>query len=216
MRINPSFAAAYNNLGNILKFQGLLDEAIACFEKVLELEPVSPAAHCNLVYTLYFRPDQDAKAFFAEHRRWNRQHAEPLAKFIQPHVNEPSGERRLRIGYLSPDFSQHPVGRFLLPLLEAHDHDHFEIFCYSSLNFPDALTGLCRNHADVWREVHGLTDEHVASILRQDRIDILVDLTMHMSNSRLLVFARKPALYDAGDLSGLRRHDEAWTRWIIA
>src|SRR5262249_54730446 len=74
-----------------------------------------------------------------------------------------------------------------------HDHTRFEVFCYSSLNVPDAFTQRCRAHADVWREVYGLSDEHLAHAIRQDRIDILVDLMMHMANNRLLVFARKPA-----------------------
>jgi protein O-GlcNAc transferase len=87
----------------------------------------------------------------------------------------------------------HPVGRLLLPLLEAHNHKDFEIFCYSSVQVADALTGRCRAQADVWRDVYGASDEEVAKLIRQDRIHILVDLTMHMPKSRLLVFARKPA-----------------------
>ena len=116
-----------------------------------------------------------------------------LAKFIQPHLNDRSPDRRLRVGYVSPDFRSHPVGRFLLPLLESHDRGSFEIFCYASVDIPDAMTDRCRAHADVWRDVLGLSDEQVADAIRQDRIDILVDLTMHMANNRLLVFARKPA-----------------------
>jgi predicted O-linked N-acetylglucosamine transferase (SPINDLY family) len=113
--------------------------------------------------------------------------------FIQPHSNDHSPQRRLRIGYLSPDFRSHPAGRFLLPLLGSHDHESFEIFCYASVNVPDAITDRCRAHADVWRDLLGLPDVQVAGIIRQDRVDILVDLTMHMSKNRLLVFARKPA-----------------------
>ena len=67
------------------------------------------------------------QTLYEEHRRWNRQHAEPLAKFIEPHRNDRSPDRRLRIGYVSPDFRRHPVGRFLLPLLESHDRGSFEI-----------------------------------------------------------------------------------------
>ena len=81
----------------------------------------------------------------------------------------------------------------MLPLLESHDHGSFEIFCYASVHIPDAITGRCRAHADVWRDVLGLSDEQLADTIRHDRIDILVDLTMHMANNRLLVFARKPA-----------------------
>jgi predicted O-linked N-acetylglucosamine transferase (SPINDLY family) len=81
----------------------------------------------------------------------------------------------------------------LLPLLELHDRGRFEIFCYASVNIPDTMTDRCRAHTDVWRDVLGSCDEQVADTIRQDRIDILVDLTMHMRNNQLLVFARKPA-----------------------
>ena len=117
----------------------------------------------------------------------------PLAEFIQPHLNNRSPDRRLRVGYVSPNFGSHPVGRFLLPLLESHDKESFETFCYASVEIADAMTDRCRAHADVWRDMLGLSDEQVAHAIRQDRIDILVDLTMHMRRNRLLVFARKPA-----------------------
>jgi predicted O-linked N-acetylglucosamine transferase (SPINDLY family) len=112
---------------------------------------------------------------------------------IPSHPNDRSPDRRLRIGYVSPDFSRHPVGRFLLPLLESHDHARFEIFCYASVRAPDAVTDACRAAADTWRDVVGQSDEQVAAIVCRDRIDILVDLTMHMAGNRLLLFARKPA-----------------------
>ena len=85
------------------------------------------------------------------------------------------------------------MGRFLLPLLETHDREHFEIYCYSSVRNPDEITGRCRANADVWRDIRGLSDDAAARLIRDDQIDILVDLTMHMADNRLLVFARRPA-----------------------
>jgi predicted O-linked N-acetylglucosamine transferase (SPINDLY family) len=193
LQLKPDFAAAHNNLGDVLKDQGKLDEAVACVRRALELKPDSPQAHSNLVYTQVFCPGYDARTLYEEHRRWNQQHAESLGKFIEPHSNNRDPQRRLRIGYVSPDFRSHPVGRFLLPLLESHDHESFDIFCYASLRSPDWITERCRAHADVWRDVLGLSDEQVADAVRRDQIDVLVDLTMHMANNRLLVFARKPA-----------------------
>jgi predicted O-linked N-acetylglucosamine transferase (SPINDLY family) len=193
VRLKPEFAEAHNNLGNALKDQGRLDEAVACYRRAVQLKADFAAAHSNLVYTLHFCPGFSAAVIFEELRRWSQQHAEPFAKLMQPHANDRSPDRRLRIGYLSPDFRWHPVGRFLLPLLEAHNHKRFEIYCYDSLNVRDHITKRCCAQADCWREVHNLSDEHLAHAIRQDRIDILVDLTMHMGNNRLLVFARKPA-----------------------
>jgi protein O-GlcNAc transferase len=193
LRINPNFAGAWNNLGNILKDQGLLAEANACYARALDLKPEDAQVHSNIVHTLHYLPDQDADSLLAESRRWNERHALPLKKFVLPHVNDPSPERRLRIGYLSPDLGRHPVGYFMLPLLEAHDHTNFEIFCYYSRNVVDSISERCQASADVWRPIYSSTDEQAAQLIRQDRIDILVDLTMHLANNRLLVFARKPA-----------------------
>jgi protein O-GlcNAc transferase len=85
------------------------------------------------------------------------------------------------------------VGRNLAPLFAQHDRGAFEVFCYAQVARPDEMTEWFRQRADGWREIGGLSDEQVAAQISQDRIDILVDLTMHMGDNRLLVFARKPA-----------------------
>ena len=196
MEVQPDFAAAHYNLGNALKDQGKPDEAVTCYRRVLELQPSFAAAHSNLLYTLNFchlDSGWDARKIYEEHRRWDQDHAQHLANFIEPHANDRSPGRRLRIGYVSPNFRLHPVGIFLLPLLESHAHRDFEVFCYADVVRPDAMTARLRGSADVWRNILGLADDQVADLVRQDRIDVLVDLTVHMDHNRLLVFARKPA-----------------------
>jgi predicted O-linked N-acetylglucosamine transferase (SPINDLY family) len=94
---------------------------------------------------------------------------------------------------VSPDFRNHAESFFTVPLLSAHNHQDFEIFCYADVACPDGITARFRGCADVWRDIAGLTDEQLAQRVRRDKIDILVDLTMHMARNRLLAFARKPA-----------------------
>ena len=193
LELKPGYAQAYNNLGNVFSDQGKLDEAVACHRRAVELKPDYAEADSNLVYTLNFCPGYDARSIYEEHRRWNRQHAQPLATFIAPHANDRSPDRRLRVGYVSPDFRGHPVGRFLLPLLQSHDHQRFEIFGYASVRVADAITARCRGLVDVWRDALGWSDGQLARTIREDRIDVVVDLTMHMAHGRLLALARKPA-----------------------
>jgi protein O-GlcNAc transferase len=193
LRINPAHGDALGNLGIICKELGNLEEAADCFRRAMELRPDDAAAHANLIYLLHYCPGQDAPTILKECRRWTECHAKPLAKFRAPHSNERLPERRLRIGYVSSDLREHPVGRFLLPLLRHHDHTPFEILCYADVEAPDAITEECRRLADQWRPIAGLADEKVAQLIRDDGIDILVDLAMHTGNNRLLVFARKPA-----------------------
>ncbi|HEX4797538.1 MAG TPA: tetratricopeptide repeat protein [Humisphaera sp.] len=112
---------------------------------------------------------------------------------LNPSSTDRSPTRRLRLGYVSAEFRMHPVARLLLPLLAHHDHSAFEIFAYSDLGQPDIMTKRVRGHADVWKETASLSDEQFARQVRDDRIDILIDLGMHMSQNRLLAFARRPA-----------------------
>ena len=193
IELKPDDSDAYSNLGIVLKDQGRLDDAIECFRSALKCRPQSSELHSNLLYTQHFRDQETRESLFEEHRRWDQQHGLPLAKFIRPHLNDRSPGRRLRIGYISPDFYRHPVGRFMLPLLTTHDRNQFEISCYSSVRNPDPMTDQCRAHSDRWQNTNGLADAQMADLIRNDQIDILVDLTMHMANHRLLVFARKPA-----------------------
>jgi predicted O-linked N-acetylglucosamine transferase (SPINDLY family) len=193
LELNPDLALVHNNLAVALSAQGNLDDAIGSYRRALELNPDLVQAHSNLLYSLNFCPGYDARSVYEEHRRWDQRYAEPLAKSIQYHVQDRSPHRRLRVGYVSPDFRQHPVGLFMLPILARHDPENFEIYCYSSVARPDEITENCCAHAQVWRSVVGQSDEEVAQAIRHDQIDILVDLTMHMPGNRLLVFARKPA-----------------------
>jgi protein O-GlcNAc transferase len=191
--LNPKHPEAHGNLANALSDMGQVDEAIAAFRQAIAIRPSFSEADSNLVYSLHFSPRYDAGMVHEEHRRWNRQHAEALGKSIQPHTNSRDPDRPLRIGYVSPDFRAHPVGRFLLPPLAQHDRDHFKVFCYSDVLRPDHVTGLLQRHADEWRNTAGLSDEQLGQLIREDKIDVLVDLTMHMARNRMLLFARKPA-----------------------
>lgn len=192
LKRNPEDAETRNTLGNVRKDQGLLEAALAEYRGALGCKPGWAQVHSNVIFTMHLREESDG-AIFDEQQRWNRQFAEPLRDSILPHRNDRSPERRLRIGYVSPDFRSHAVAFFLAPLFEAHDHTACEIHCYSDARRPDAVTARLREAADAWHEVRRLTDAELAERVGEDGIDILVDLAMHTANNRLLTFARKPA-----------------------
>jgi protein O-GlcNAc transferase len=192
IRLNPQLAEAHFNLANALKDAGELDQSIASYRSAIALRPNLPEAINSLAYIANFHPDFDPKMILEECRRCSEAFERSLPA-VAPYSNDRSPTRRLRIGYVSPDFRTHPIGRFILPLLRSHNHRDFEIFCYSSAKQPDNLTSILHQHADIWRDVLTISDERLAEIVRNDQIDILVDLTMHMAGSRLPLFARKPA-----------------------
>jgi protein O-GlcNAc transferase len=193
MQFDPKSYQACNNIGFALKEQGRLDEALARFDQAQALCPDNAALGSNRIYLLPFHPAYDDAAQSAEQRKWSQTFAARFKQEIQPFKNDRSAQRRLKIGYLSPDLRFHVVGQNMLPLLTAHDHENFEIYCYSTAVRTDPVTDVIRPHADVWRDVALLSDEQIAAQIRQDEIDILVDLCLHMAHNRLLVFARKPA-----------------------
>jgi len=192
LRLNPQHCALLDNLGSVLKDAGELDAAIECFRKALEADPSNAATHSNLAYALSFQ-SPDARAILAECLRWNERFAAGLHPGARSYPNDRAPDRRLRIGYVSPDFRDHCQSLFTIPLLSHHDHAAFEIFCYSSVERPDDYTRRIAGSADVWRDVRPLDDQALAGLIERDRIDILVDLTMHMAHGRPLLFARKPA-----------------------
>src|ERR1700722_9353369 len=193
IELRPDYAEAYNNLGEDLKSIGQLDQSIAAFRQAIRLRPDLAAMHSNLVYALHFHPEYDARALLPEHQLWDQCHARRYRTSIQPHDNDRSPDRRLRIGYVSPNFRVHPVGLALLPLLEQHDHERFEIVCFSDVRGEDAVTRSIQACADRWHSIARLADPQVAQFVRDERIDLLVDLTLHMQDNRLLTFAQKPA-----------------------
>ena len=193
LELKPDFVDAHNNLGNVLKEQGRLDEAIGTYRRALGFKPAYVSAHSNLLFDMHYVSGTDVSALYGEHRRWDEAHAEPLRKLIPPHGNDRDPERRLRIGYVSPDFREHSVAYFMESLLASHDHSQVEVYCYADLVREDGTSRRLQCHARQWRPIAGKTDGQVAELIRKDGIDILVDLAGHTAGNRLLVFARKPA-----------------------
>jgi len=190
LRLDPRHAALHDNLANVLKDAGALEEAIAHYRRALELDPSNAVTHGNLAYALSFQCIEPGP-ILEECLRWGARFAAPLARARIERDLSP--DRRLRVGYVSGDFREHCQSLFTLPLLAHHDRRGVEIFCYSSVERPDAWTGRLASRADAWREARALDDAALARLVSDDRIDVLVDLNMHMAHGRPLLFARKPA-----------------------
>ena len=189
LKLDPDLAATRNNLGTLFVEQGRLDDAIACFRRAVELKPDYSEAASNFVSTLTLHPDYGSGAILAEHRDWARRFAEPLATQIRSHDNSREPDRRLKIGFLSRDLRAHPVGYSLLPLFSNRDRRHTEFVCYADVKLSDRVTASLKALSDGWRNTVGMSDHDVAERIRGDRIDLLVDLAVHTTGNRMLVFA---------------------------
>ncbi len=188
----PDRSGLWNNLGNALKEQGLLDEAKKAYRQAMERQPTDPQAHSNLLACLSYDPSVSAAELLAAHREWGRRcmqagGAHPRAA----HDRDP--DRRLRVGYLSPDLCGHPVGHFLAPVVAHHDPARFETFCYAEVRIPDTMTSWFQTKAKHWRWTPRLDDAELAGQIRANGIDILVELAGHTAGSRLRALAHRPA-----------------------
>ena len=188
----PDDPIALNNLGLLHKDRGEAAEAVALLRQSLARKG-NAEVHSNLLFALHLDPATQRETLEDEHLHWNALHAAPAREFQHPQANDRSPNRRLRVGYLSADFRDHVVGRTLLPIFAAHDPAEVECVCYSNSAELDETTEHFQACAGFWRDVEGWPDARLADQIRDDRIDILVDLSLHTAGNRLTVFARKPA-----------------------
>jgi predicted O-linked N-acetylglucosamine transferase (SPINDLY family) len=193
VRLQPAFAEALGNLANCKSMIGRHDQAVAAYRQSLDHRP-DPGTFSNMLLAQLHVPNLTETEALQQHLEYDRRFAAPLRAKIRPHENVLSPNRQLRVGYVSPDFREHPVRYFIEPILAAHDHREFEIFCYSiGERQPDAITQRFRGYASQWHQAASLDDDGLADLIRSHRIDILIDLAGHTAENRLLVFARRPA-----------------------
>ncbi len=192
LQLKPDDPHVWNNLGMAFRSQGKPTEAIRAFRRALELAPDLHEAHTNALFCEHYVPGVTNESLVLSHRRWDEQHAGPLRQEWSDHPNDRNPTRRLRVGFVSGDFGRHPVGVLTFPCLRALDPEQVEITLYSNRSNHDELTQKFQALGR-WREVWKLSDEELARQVRDDQIDILVDLAGHTRGHRLLTFARKPA-----------------------
>jgi protein O-GlcNAc transferase len=191
LALKPGNAGAHVGLARTRRFQGRPAEALALMRKAVALAPDSARFHSNLLFHLLGDPGTDAAALLAEHRVWDARHAPKAAPAPFPNGRDP--DRLLRVGYVSGDFRAHPVGRLIAPVIAAHDRSRVAVHLYAMGQERDALSDRLRADCEAWREAGRLDDDAFAAMVRDDAIDILVDLSGHSAGNRMPAFARSLA-----------------------
>src|SRR5277367_3561921 len=193
IELKPDYAEAHSNLGSTLKDLDRLDEAISCYRRALQIKPDFSEAHSNLIFALDFSMSEDAASLEAERKGWGERHAAPLYQQQRAFSNTLEPERRLRIGYVSADFREHSAARSFEGIVLHLNRQQYEVYAYSNNAREDAFTQRFKQSVTGWCKIAGLSDDEAADQIRQDQIDILVDLSGHTAGNRLLMFARRPA-----------------------
>ncbi|MBI5165820.1 MAG: tetratricopeptide repeat protein [Magnetospirillum sp.] len=171
---------------------GHTEAAATLFRHLATRAPNDTAAGSAALMADLYLDNLSAEDVAARHLAWGRRIAGQV-KPMRSKAPRPRSGRRLRIGYLSPDFCYHAVAKFFVPIVTDHDRTAFEIFCYANVAKPDDMTHHIEGLADHWLPVADLSDDDVARRIARDEIDILIDLAGHSAGNRLPVFARKPA-----------------------
>jgi protein O-GlcNAc transferase len=193
LQMNPSDATAYYYLGYTLLVQGMLNEGETSLRRSIQIDPDVPSPYQSLLQLMSYSKKYDAQTVLSEHLYFDKHFAEPLLPAIIPHSNICDTNRKLRVGYVSPNFRRHSVCYFIEPVLRSHDRGNFEIYCYSDVLVEDEVTRRIQTTSHQWRKIAGMSDQTVSGLIREDGIDVLVDLAGHTNDNRMLVFARKPA-----------------------
>ncbi len=194
----PDDCEGYGKVAAGLVMAGRIEEAIEAFRSGVarDLNRGNQSLWCNYVFTLHYSDAIEPAQVFAEHRRFAKEfaaHRVPAAFTDADFDNDRDPDRRLRIGYLSPDFRVHSVASFIEPILTYHNRNQVEVIAFHVSTRKDHLTERFRTLADTFHSLGGATDDDVVAKIREEKIDILVDLAGHTGENRTMVLARRPA-----------------------
>ena len=191
LKIKPEFAEVYGNIGSTLKEVGRIDDAIANYTRALELKP-DFALQSSLLFIMNYTGSHTPEYRLEEAQKYGQLADAQVSKCYTSWKsrNQP---KRLRVGLVSGDLRNHPVGFFLESLLAHIDPARIELIAYSAVHTTDVLSTRIRPYFSKWKSVAGLTDEAAARMIHDDGIHVLLDLSGHTRHSRLPIFAWKPA-----------------------
>ncbi|WP_349573391.1 glycosyltransferase [Azotobacter salinestris] len=189
----PKTFSLVNNFGNILRDLGSLDEAELAYRKSIQIAPKSIAnPYCNLITCLHYNPKIAKEDILKEILKWERNYRKNnYPKRAEAKNKSPS--KRIRIGIFSDGFRNHPVGRMITPALQNIQAAEMEIFAYSTNRHEDEITAALKNSCSQWRDITTIEGNAFDQLLRDDCIDIVIDLCGHNTGERMTTMLMQPA-----------------------
>jgi protein O-GlcNAc transferase len=194
LELNPRSIAGLSGLSQCLPVFGQWNEALEAVRLanlLADLESRTEARAGSVQLRRRMMSNLLYCDVFEMHVNSGRSLEESIVPFVHASGTDP--DKRLKIGYVSPDFRSHATMRFFLPFFEAHDHRHVEVHCYSEFSGCDGLTERVQKFSHGWCRTSELSDTELAERIQSDGIDILVDLAGHTNGNRLPAFAHKPS-----------------------
>ena len=192
IQINPNYADAHYNQGNALRELGEFKKAISCYQKAINSKHNYAQAYDNMLFTLLYMEKTDSKYYLSKTREF-RSSLKPINDDLLLKYQFNIKPKKLRIGFVSGDFREHPVGFFLLDTLNHLKNNDLELIAYSNSQIEDSLSIKLKSHFTIWHEIVSQSNMNVINKIRKDGIHVLVDLSGHSEKNRLPIFINKPA-----------------------
>lgn len=193
---NPTYAEAYNNLGVLYRDAGSITLSVQAYERCLQIDPDSRNAGQNRLLAMNYIDEGSDDKLYDAHREWGKRFMKLYTQYTS-WDNSKVADRPLVIGYVSPDFFTHSVSYFVEAPLAHHDYSNCKVVVYSGVVKADAKTLRFKDKVlkkgGLWRDIYGIDEKKVASLIREDKVDILVELTGHTANNKLGTMACRPA-----------------------
>ncbi|MCK0744895.1 tetratricopeptide repeat protein [Chromohalobacter nigrandesensis] len=192
-KLVPKDFSSWNNAGNMLRDLGRLNESYTYYKQANKVGQ-HPIPYSNHLTALHYDPRVSREELMAFAKSWEERFA-PASHLVPPRPKRPNAaaEQKLRLGLLSDGFRKHPVGKMITRCLEQLPKGQFELYCYTTSDAVDVVTKRIQRCAQYWQPISRLGDEEFAQQIRDDEIDILIDLSGHNTGSRMRAVAIQPA-----------------------
>ncbi|CAH1043225.1 glycosyltransferase [Halomonas sp. TD01] len=185
----PGNHSVYNNLGNLYKDMGEYKRAESYYQKALAKRPDFVMAYSNIFFSKHYDPSVTQEEIIDFAKGWDERFS--LFKLSSPE-NVKKLDKSLKVGLISSGFRTHPVGQMITAALERSRSD-INFYAYSTSDINDQFTKKISNVCKQWRQVRHLSQKAIAEQIRNDEIDILIDLSGHGDGSCLQAISMRPA-----------------------
>ena len=192
IKIKPDFIEAYIDLGTTLTMIGDIKGAIFNYQKAIELKPNLNFAYSNIFFTLCYLENNNSEFYFSLINKF-RSSLVSIKKDLLIKFRFETKPKKLKIGFISGDFKEHPVGYLLKDTLKYLKEKNLKLFAYSNTLKKDNYSLKLKSHFNSWNEIYNKTDKELVNQIRNDGIHILIDLSGHSAKNRLPIFINKVA-----------------------
>ncbi|MEQ6970680.1 O-linked N-acetylglucosamine transferase family protein [Pectobacterium polaris] len=194
IKLLPNDAAILNAMAMVLDKKSDVESAIDYYRKAVANAPEDLSLYSNLLFALLHNAKIPASEIFSEHLLYGEVVEKRNGALAPVHyLQNKDPDRVLRVGFVSGDLYSHPVSKFLSPVWNDIDQQHFSLYAYSTSHHYDDVTRMLEKSSTAWRNVASSSDTELFELIKRDEIDILFDLSGHTGDNRLSMFAMKPA-----------------------